>query len=95
MTELCFTDQIRCRVFVVRLPGMTCERERVLIRRCLMLAHAAKRAGVPLAVAWGMLGHCIERLSARLRTEHERESFAAVMQRLHLELFQDRAYASH
>jgi hypothetical protein len=95
MREPWLTDQIRCRVFVVRLPGMTRERERVLIYRCLMLAQTARRAGVPLAVAWGMLGQCIERLSVRLRTEHERESFAAVMQRLRLELFQDRGYLSN
>lgn len=95
MHEPWLTDQIRSRVFVVRLPGMTCERERVLIRRCSLLARTATAAGVPLTVAWNMLGHRIERLSACLRTDYERESFAAVMHRLRLELFQDRAYVSN
>ncbi|APW62862.1 hypothetical protein [Paludisphaera borealis] len=94
MHEPWLTDQIRSRVFVVHLPGMTRERERALIRRCSLLARTALAAGVPLTVAWNMLGERIEWLSARLRTEHERESFAAVMHRLRLELFQDRAYAS-
>jgi len=95
MHEPLSTDQIRSRVFVVHLPGMTRERERVLIRRCHLLARTARAAGVPLTVAWSMLGHRIERLSACLRTEHERESFAAVMHRLRVELFQDRAYLSN
>lgn len=94
MRELCLTDQIRCRVFVVRLPGMTCERERVLIRRCRLLASTARSAGVPLAVAWSMVFQRIEWIYSCLSTEHERESFAAVMHRLRLELFQDRAYVS-
>jgi hypothetical protein len=95
MHEPLLTDQIRSRVFVVRLPGMTCDRERVLIRRCHLLARTALAAGVPLTVAWSMLGQRIDRLSGCLRTEHERESFAAVMHRLRLELFQDRAYFSN
>ncbi len=95
MREPVLTDQIRARVFVVHLPGMTRDRERMLIHRCLLLASTARAAGVPLAVAWGMLAQSIDWFSTRLRTEHERESFAAVMHRLRLELFQDRAYASH
>jgi hypothetical protein len=95
MHEPWLTDQIRSRVFVVRLPGMTCERERTLIRRCLVLARTALAAGVPLGVAWNMLGQLIERVPARLRTEHERETFAAVMRRLELELFQDHVYAAN
>jgi hypothetical protein len=94
MREPALTDLIRSRVFVVHLPGMTRDRERMLIRRCLMLSGTARAAGVPLAAAWGMLAQTIEWVSNRLRTEHERESFAAVMHRLRLELFQDRVYAS-
>lgn len=95
MREPVLTDQIRSRVFVVHLPGMTRDRERVFIRRCLLLAGTARAAGVPLTVAWSMLAQTIEWISTCLRTEHERESFAAVMHRLRLELFQDRAYASN
>jgi hypothetical protein len=94
MREPYLTDQIRSRVFVVPLPGMTLDRERVLIRRCRLLARTALAAGVPLTVAWNMLGQRIERLSACLRSDYERESFAAVMHRLHAELFQEPAYAS-
>ena len=95
MREPVLTDQIRSRVFVVHLPGMTRDRERMLIRRCLLLAGTARAAGVPLAVAWGMLAQRVEWLSTCLSTEHERESFAAVMHRLRVELFQDRTYASN
>jgi hypothetical protein len=95
MKEPQLTDQIRRRVFIVNLPGMTCERERVFIRRCRLLARTARSAGVPLAVAWHMLGQRIERLAPCLRTDYERESFQAVMHRVRHELFQDHAYASN
>jgi len=87
-------DHIRARVFIVSLPGMTCQRERLFINRCRRLAHAAMSAGVPLAVAWNLIAGCVDILTPRLRTEHERETFQAIMQRLRAELFQDYAIAS-
>ena len=86
-------DHIRYRVFLVGLPGMTSDRERVFITHCRRLARAAVSAGVPLAVAWGMISHRIERLAVRLGTEHERETFLAIMHRVRAELFQDVAVA--
>jgi len=87
-------DHIRARVFLVSLPGMTNQRERLFINHCRRLARGAMAAGVPMAVAWSMIAHRIERLTPRLRTEHERETFLAIMHRLRAELFQDRAIAS-
>ncbi|WP_156512770.1 hypothetical protein [Planctomyces sp. SH-PL62] len=72
---------------------MTCDRERVFITRCLRLARAAMAAGIPLTVAWNLVAGCVDRLTPRLRTEHERETFRAIMQRLRSELFQDYAIA--
>lgn len=87
-------EQIRFRVFVVSLPGMTPERERILIRRCYGLARVATEVGVSLTDAWTMLGQRIAQLFGCLRTEQERESFAAILQRLRAELFQDHALAA-
>jgi len=87
-------EQIRFRVFVVSLPGMTAERERTFIRRCHGLARMAMEVGLALADAWMMLGQRIAALLACLRTEQERETFAAIMQRVQTELFQDRALAA-
>ena len=86
-------DSIRARVFVVSLPGMSCQRERLFINHCRRLARTAMAAGVPLAVAWGVLAQRVERLVPRLRSEHERETFVAIMHRLRAELFQDVAVA--
>ncbi|WP_337177280.1 hypothetical protein [Paludisphaera sp.] len=86
-------DFIRSRVFVVTLPGMTCRRERLFISHCRRLAAAARSAGVPLAVAWGFLAQRMEGLVPRLGTEHERETFVAIMHRLRAELFQDVSFA--
>lgn len=72
---------------------MTCQRERLFINHCRRLAGTARSAGVPLAVAWSFLAPRIERLVPRLRTEHERETFVAIMHRLRAELFQDVAVA--
>jgi hypothetical protein len=88
-------DHIRARVFIVSLPGMTSDRERVFINRCRRLASAAMAAGVPLAVAWNAVAACVDRLTPRLGTEYERETFLAIMQRLRAELFQDYAVASN
>ena len=88
-------DHIRSRVFVVSLPGMTHQRERLFINHCRRLARCAMAAGVPLTVAWNMIAHRIERLAPHLRTEHERETFLAIMQRVRAELFQDCAIASN
>ncbi|WP_165070351.1 hypothetical protein [Paludisphaera rhizosphaerae] len=87
-------DHIRARVFVVSLPGMTHQRERLFIAHCRRLARTAMAAGVPMGVAWGLISQRIERLAPRLRTEHERETFLAIMHRLRHELFQDVAVAS-
>lgn len=87
-------EQVRFRVFVVSLPGMTPERERILIRRCCGLARMATEAGVTLTDAWMMLGQRITQLLACLRTEQERETFTAIMQRIQAELFQERVYAA-
>lgn len=82
-------DFIRARVFVVSLPGMSRQRERLFINHCRRLAVTARSAGVPLAVAWNLLAQRIDRLVPRLRNEHERETFVAIMHRLRAELFQD------
>jgi len=87
-------EQVRFRVFIVGLPGMTPERERNFIRRCCRLASTAREAGVSLADAWRMLGQRITQLLVCLRSEQERESFMAIMQRVQAELFRDRAYAA-
>lgn len=84
-------EQVRFRVFIVGLPGMTPERERTFIQRCCRLASMAMEVGISLADAWRMLSQRITQLLAGLRTEQERESFMAIMQRLRAELFQDRA----
>jgi hypothetical protein len=86
-------DFIRSRVFLVSLPGMTCRRERLFISHCRRLATAARSAGVPLAVAWDFLRGRVDGLVPRLGTEHERETFVAIMHRLRAELFQDAAVA--
>ncbi len=90
MKDYWLVDQIRSRVFVVPLPGMTLQRERHLVKSCRRLARAASAAGVPLAEAWNDLGHYIERTSPRIRTEQERETFIAIMQRLRNEIFRER-----
>ena len=87
-------EQVRFRVFIVGLPGMTPDRERNFIRRCCGLARTAREVGLSLTEAWGMLGQRIAQLLACLRTEQERESFMAIMQRIEAELFRDRAYAA-
>jgi hypothetical protein len=89
MSDYGFVDRIRIRVFVVQLPGMTRERERFLIRNCRRLADTAGAVGVPLGVAWGLIGQLIERVILRMRTEQERETFVAIMQRVKAELFQE------
>ena len=95
MSDFWLVDQIRARVFVVELPGMTRQHERYLVRSCRRLACAARAAGVPLAVAWSQLGQYIERTTPRIRTEQERETFIAIMQRLRHELFHDRSRVAH
>jgi hypothetical protein len=89
MSDCGFVDRIRVRVFVVQLPGMTRDRERFLIRNCRKLAENALATGVPLAVAWSLVGQFIDRVTLRMRTEQERETFVAIMQRLRAELFQE------
>ena len=89
MSEFRMVDRIRSRVFVVELPGMTARNERFLIRRCRELARSALAAGVPLGVAWSQVSEFVNRASRRLRTEQERETFVAIMQRLRDELFQE------
>ncbi|MGC8642356.1 MAG: hypothetical protein ACP5XB_21045 [Isosphaeraceae bacterium] len=89
MTVIRQVEFMRSRVFVTELPGMTRRREQTLIRNCQALARNARAAGVPLSEAWRPVGQFIERASAFLRTEHERETFVAVMQRLRDELFHE------
>ena len=89
MTASGQVEVIRSRVFVTQLPGMTRRREQTLIRDCQALARSARAAGIPLGEAWRPVGQFIERASAHIRTEHERETFVAVMQRLRDELFHE------
>ena len=90
MSDFWLVDQIRCRVFVVELPGMTRQHEQYLVKSCRRLARAASTTGVPLAVAWNQLGQFIEKTARRIRTEQERETFVAIMQRVRDELFRER-----
>ena len=80
MVDHGFVDRIRIRVFLTELPGMTRDRERRLIHRFGRLVESALAAGVPLAVTWNTVAQLIERTNSRLRTEHERETFVAIMQ---------------
>ncbi len=91
MSDFRLVDQIRTRVFVVELPGMTRQNERYLVKSCRSLARTAGAAGVPLAVAWNHIAQYIERTTFRIRTEQERETFVAIMQRLRAELFRELA----
>jgi hypothetical protein len=90
MRDFWLVDQIRSKVFVVELPGMTRRTERRLVQSCHGLVRVSRAAGIPLADAWSPLCWCIERMCARIRTEHERETFMAIMQRLRNELFRER-----
>jgi hypothetical protein len=89
MSEFGLIDRLRTRVFVVDLPGMTARHQRCLIRRCHRLAWSAAKAGIPLGVVWCQITEFADRAARRLRTEHERETFVAIMQRLRNELFQE------
>jgi hypothetical protein len=89
MSDFWLVDRIRTRVFVVELPGMTRQHERYLVKSCRKLARNAIAAGIPVAVAWSQLGQYIERITPRMRTEQERETFVAIMQRLRDELFRE------
>jgi hypothetical protein len=94
MVDHGFVDRIRIRVFLTELPGMTRDRERRLIHRCRRLVESALAAGVPLTVTWNTVAQLIDRIKWRLRTEHERETFVAIMQRLRAELFQEQGCVS-
>ena len=94
MGEFGLIDRIRTRVFLVSLPGMTPQRERLLIRSCRRLVANARAKGLPLTTAWCPVSQLVERVKCRLRTEQERETFVAIMQRLHEELFQECRYVS-
>ena len=94
MVDHGFVDRIRIRVFLTELPGMTRDRERRLIHRCRRLVESAREADIPLAVVWNTVGHLIDRINSRLRTEHERETFVAIMQRLRAEMFQEQGCVS-
>jgi hypothetical protein len=89
MSDYWLVDRIRSRVFVVELHGMTRRGERNLVKSCRSLARNASLSGVPLAVAWSQLGQYIERATSRMRTEQERETFVAIMQRVKNELFRE------
>ncbi|WP_165230806.1 hypothetical protein [Aquisphaera insulae] len=86
MTDFWLLDRIRARVFVVDLPGLTRSRERFLIRSCWRLAVRARRAGIPFGTVWGQIGNVANLTIQRMRTEQERETFSAIMQRLRMEL---------
>jgi hypothetical protein len=94
MGDLALVDRIRSRVFLVPLPGMTPQRERFLIRNCRRLVASARAKGLPLPAAWGPVRLLVDRVTGRLRTEQERETFVAIMQRLHEELFRECRYVS-
>jgi hypothetical protein len=94
MVDHGIVDRIRIRVFLTELPGMTRDRERRLIHRCRRLVDSALAAGVPLTVTWNTVAQLIDRINPRLRTEHERETFVAIMQRLRAELFQEQGCVS-
>ena len=86
MSEFRLVDKIRSRVFVVPLPGMTRRRERELVKRFREMTQSALASGVPLVEAWSAVGGHVDRLASRLRTEQERETFVAIIQRLRQEL---------
>ena len=86
MSEFWLVDQIRSRVFVVTLPGMTRRRERDLVKSFRKMTQTALASGVPLVEAWSEISGFVERMASRLRTEQERETFVAIMQRLRQEL---------
>jgi hypothetical protein len=92
MRERWLLDRIRARVFVVGLPGVTPRHEVDLVQSCHRLIRSALGAGVPLAIAWGQVGSFVERVAGGIRTEQERETFVAIMQRLRDELFQECGY---
>ena len=89
MSEFRLVDRMRSRVFVVGLPGMTPRNERFLIRRCRELARSAVAAGIPVGAAWSHINEFVDRASRGLRSEQERETFVAIMQRLRDELFRE------
>lgn len=92
MSEFWLVDRIRARVFVVALPGMTRRRERDLVKSFQKLTRSARASGVPLVEAWSAVGGFVDRLASRLRTEQERETFVAIMQRLRQELMAEYGY---
>lgn len=94
MGEFGRIDRIRSRVFLVPLPGMTPRRERFLIRNCRRLVANARARGLPPSTAWCPVSQLVERVTCRLRTEQERETFVAIMQRLREELFREYRCAS-
>jgi hypothetical protein len=94
MVDHGFVDRIRIRVFLTELPGMTRDHERRFIHRFRRMVESALAAGIPLAVIWNTVGQLIDRITTRLRTEHERETFVAIMQRLRAELFQEQGCVS-
>ena len=94
MGEFGLIDRIRSRVFLVSLPGMTPQRERFLVRNCRRLVANARANGLPMTSAWSPVSQLVERVTGRLRTEQERETFVAIMQRLHEELFRECRYVS-
>jgi len=94
MGEFGLIDRIRSRVFLVSLPGMTPQRERFLVRNCRRLVANARANGLPMTSAWSPVSQLVERVTWRLRTEQERETFVAIMQRLHEELFRECRYVS-
>jgi phosphoglycolate phosphatase-like HAD superfamily hydrolase len=92
MSEFWLVDQIRSRVFLVALPGMTRRRERDLVKSFRKMTRSARASGVPLGEAWSAVGGFVERLASRLRSEQERETFIAIMQRLRQELMAEYVY---
>jgi hypothetical protein len=94
MSEFRLVDRIRSRVFLVELPGMTPHRERHLIRSCRRLVASAIDTGVPPAAAWSVIRQFVERATARMPTEQERETFIAIMQRVRKEVFGEKASVS-
>jgi hypothetical protein len=94
MSEFWLVEQIRSRVFVVALQGMTRRRECDLAKSFRKMTQSAIASGVPLVEAWSAMGGFVERIVSRLRTEQKREAFIAIMQRLRQDLMADHDYVT-
>jgi hypothetical protein len=68
---------------------MSVRGERFLIQSCRKMTRSAIAAGVPVTEAWSQVAHFVERTIPRMRSEQERETLVAIMQRLRAELLRE------